>query len=375
MRAGRVGVVGAGLAGLACAWTLHCRGYEVVVLEARERVGGRAWSTTLANGAVVERGGEWIDADQHAIRRLCAELRLPLAPHGVRFHRRRVRGAVPTLAALEETLTRVAAAVPPGDCGLAAAFEAALGADGAADPTYLRVATSTAGDPAVASARFHVARAESGRVEGAGRVVGGNQRIATALAAALGDRVRTGTPVGEVEVTADGAALTTTRGERIQVDRAVVAVPLALLGELAWGAGAPRPVARRAPVASDRHRGEAVRPDHAYGGTGRRAAPDRDLVGVELARPRGRRRQRRGVVLRRRPGRPGRPPGGRRCRRVAPGAGRAPARPRPAGGGRRAHRLVPRPVDPRRLLLRRRRDAARGVGGAAGARRAARPRG
>lgn len=235
----RVVVVGAGLAGLTCAWTLDRAGHEVVVLEARERVGGRTWSTALPDGTVVERGGEWIDADQHPIRRLCADLGLPLAPHGVRFHRRRVGGEVPSLADLEAVLARVAASVPPADAGLAEVFERALGPAYATSPAWLRIVTSTAGDPARASARFHVARAESARVDAAARVVGGNQRICLALAAALGDRVRTGTPVVAVTAGGEHAAVTTSTGEEVAADRVVVAVPLALLEEIEWEPGFP----------------------------------------------------------------------------------------------------------------------------------------
>jgi phytoene dehydrogenase-like protein len=155
----RIGVVGAGLAGLTCAWTLHRAGHEVIVLEARDRVGGRTWSAALANGVVVERGGEWIDADQHSIRRLCAELELPLAPHGVRFHRRRVAGDVPTLADLERTVAAVAEQIPKEDTSVDAAFRAGIGGGYGGDPAYLRLATSIAGDPGTASARFNVARA------------------------------------------------------------------------------------------------------------------------------------------------------------------------------------------------------------------------
>ena len=56
-------VVGAGFAGLSAATELHDLGFDVRVLEARERVGGRVWSTTLTNGAIVELGAEWIMAD------------------------------------------------------------------------------------------------------------------------------------------------------------------------------------------------------------------------------------------------------------------------------------------------------------------------
>lgn len=235
----RIGVVGAGLAGLTCAWTLHRAGYDVVVLEARDRVGGRTWSAPLPNGVVVERGGEWVDADQHVIRRLCAELGLPLAPHGVRFHRRRVNDQVSTLAELEQTLRTVGEHIPDDDTSLTAAFAAALGEDYAGNPAYLRIATSTAGSPAEASARFNVARAEGARIDAAARVVGGNQRISLAMAEQLGDRVRLGAAVVGIAVDGDRVTLSTHVSEPVVVDRAVVAVPLSMLDTIEWRPGFP----------------------------------------------------------------------------------------------------------------------------------------
>lgn len=51
-------VVGAGLAGLAAARDLDAAGVDVVVLEARYRVGGRVEQTRLPDGRVVQLGGE-----------------------------------------------------------------------------------------------------------------------------------------------------------------------------------------------------------------------------------------------------------------------------------------------------------------------------
>lgn len=237
----RVVVVGAGLAGLGAAWLARRAGHEVVVLEARDRVGGRTWSHELRPGVVVERGGEWIDADQHTIRWFCASLGLPVVPHGLPFHRRRVGRRLPSLSDLARTLDRVRAAIPPEDCSLAQAFEAALGQGYADDPAFLRMATSCAGDPTRASARANVACPEAAYLDGAGRVAGGNQRICQAMAADLGDVVRLGTPVATVAVEGDRAAVTVAGGEMLAADRVVVAVPLALLDRIEWEPGFPDP--------------------------------------------------------------------------------------------------------------------------------------
>ena len=60
----RVIVVGAGLAGLSCAYELTAAGCDVTVLEARTRLGGRVNSLhDIAKGCVVEAGGEFIGAN------------------------------------------------------------------------------------------------------------------------------------------------------------------------------------------------------------------------------------------------------------------------------------------------------------------------
>ena len=56
----RVLIVGAGIAGLAAAQTLMRQGHEVLVLEARDRIGGRIWTSTRWPDAPLDLGATWI---------------------------------------------------------------------------------------------------------------------------------------------------------------------------------------------------------------------------------------------------------------------------------------------------------------------------
>jgi putrescine oxidase len=68
-------IVGAGAAGLTAANELRKAGLSVVVLEARDRVGGRLW-TDVVDGAMLEIGGQWVSPDQDALKETLAELGL-----------------------------------------------------------------------------------------------------------------------------------------------------------------------------------------------------------------------------------------------------------------------------------------------------------
>ena len=73
-------VVGGGLAGLSCARDLAAAGVDVCVLEARGRPGGRLEQQALADGRLVQLGGEVVGPGATAYAALVAELGLTLEP-------------------------------------------------------------------------------------------------------------------------------------------------------------------------------------------------------------------------------------------------------------------------------------------------------
>ena len=76
----RIIVIGAGVAGLTCAYRLKQAGYTAQVYEASDRLGGRCWSIrgSFADGQIAEHGGELIDQGHTAIRNLVHEFGLTL---------------------------------------------------------------------------------------------------------------------------------------------------------------------------------------------------------------------------------------------------------------------------------------------------------
>jgi monoamine oxidase len=75
-------VVGAGLAGLSAARDLEARGARVTVLEARDRIGGRVWTIRdgWRHGQHAEGGADFIEDRQHALIELAREVGVKLTP-------------------------------------------------------------------------------------------------------------------------------------------------------------------------------------------------------------------------------------------------------------------------------------------------------
>ena len=166
-------------------------GVEVVVLEARDRVGGRVWSRELDNGAVVEMGAEFILPGNDTHPRLRRPLRARAVGQGhalrrsraTRRDRRRSRRpcrprsaqigeALPGLDARRHRPPRCSTRLPL-DPGASEAIQARL-----------EVSCAATADRVAATALAGLA-AHSDDV--CPSVAGGNQRVALALAAGLGD--------------------------------------------------------------------------------------------------------------------------------------------------------------------------------------------
>lgn len=101
-------VVGGGLSGVMAARRLHEAGLDVVVLEARDRLGGRLLSEPLGNGAAIDHGGQYLGPPRQSrwIMEVARQLDIPWEPvHDqgrrlLQFHGRQVGyvGLMPRLS-------------------------------------------------------------------------------------------------------------------------------------------------------------------------------------------------------------------------------------------------------------------------------------
>jgi monoamine oxidase len=235
-------VIGAGLAGLTAARELVSSGHDVVVLEARDRVGGRAYTVRegFADGQHGDFGGELVTAHYDALPKLCAEMGVELSSpsHVARAD------VVPTETRMEAYLAEGKMLID-GKPLVGARFDAVAAevrAALAATPPqpqeliaqwFVRSGLSQDARQALTGLgrffQYDLHQIETSafltetHVEPARRIVGGTQTLAEALAAALD--VRLGAAVSIVRQTDSGAEVETVNGDVYEVARVVVAVP------------------------------------------------------------------------------------------------------------------------------------------------------
>lgn len=246
---GKAIVVGAGFAGLSSACHLADQGVDVTILEARERVGGRVWSSTLTNGAVIELGGEWIMDDDHEVRAMAVRFDLELVETGADYRRREPWG--PDGASLEAQATfldaaeRARAALAPAEAAslsLGAFLDQVEGDDDARRLVMTRLEGTCAADlgtialdPTGDDGTFTMDAVPYHRI---GR---GNQSLADAMAGEIGD-VRLGHGVDAIEIRPDGVLVRVGPHEEAAAV-VVVAVPAPIAARLSFTPALPDEIA------------------------------------------------------------------------------------------------------------------------------------
>lgn len=254
-------VIGAGFAGLTAARELVRNGFDTVVLEGRDRVGGRSSTTTLA-GVPVDLGGTFVGPTQDAVLALAAELGCPTAPT---FHdganlirwRGKVRsyhGTIPKLSLIGladigrirwqfERIARDVDLTQPWlaprakklDSQTLGGWLRSVGATATARDLMAIMARVTWGAEPDEVSMLHAVRyvKAAGGLDRMLDVVGGaqqdhfpagTQQIAEKMAAELGDRVRLGAVVSRIEWSDDAMAVTSSAGV-VEARRAILAIP------------------------------------------------------------------------------------------------------------------------------------------------------
>jgi monoamine oxidase len=265
-------VVGAGIAGLTTALELVKAGRSVLVLEARDRVGGRTWSGSL-EGAEVDWGGEWIGKGQPRIYALVKELGLhtfPTYDTGKKILEMRGKvstysGTIPWMAPWKlvqmqaaiwaiDALARRLDPAEPWAHPRAAEWDAttldamrrkwmwSADARAAMDAAMRTIFGAEAGELSLLHTLAYVRSAgsleklistEAGFQHD--RLFGGAQSISKALAQRIGgDHLLLGAPVAAIHQDASGVDVTTTSGKSYRAGRVIVAVPVPLGARIAF---------------------------------------------------------------------------------------------------------------------------------------------
>ncbi len=257
-RGRRVIVIGAGFSGLACAHELLSAGYDVTVLEARDRIGGRVLSFgDLVPGKFVEGGGELIGSNHPTWIAYAKKFALhfndvtqdesldaPVVLGGKRLTQTESKALWKEMDLAYSLMNRDAAGInadEPWASPNAQRFDARSAAQWISalplsDFCKRTMTVELAADNGNATSRQSYL-GNLTQVKGGGlekywtnsevyRCRGGNSSLARKLAGTIGDRrLRLGVPVREVRVAADKVTVRLVAGEVLEADDVVLAAP------------------------------------------------------------------------------------------------------------------------------------------------------
>ncbi|MBF9318200.1 flavin monoamine oxidase family protein [Mycobacteroides chelonae] len=256
-------VIGAGFAGVIAARDLSVRGHSVLLVEARDRIGGRTWTGSAFGRDGVEFGGTYVHWTQpnvwQELQRHRIPLQIPVAPEKVYWIAQgTTRSASPEewgagVAPLLERFFADARAIFPQPFEIGLVDTSAIEKETLQDrldamdlPPYERDLLDGAIAGLVTSYKEHgVAQflscvatyfgnwAAFFETAGTWPIEGGTKRLLDAIMAESKAEVRLSTPVVAVADDGSGVTVTTRDEEQIQARAVVVALPLNKLGDIA----------------------------------------------------------------------------------------------------------------------------------------------